>query len=160
MADARLIEVCDGVRDVIDAGWDSAEPDEAVRDYVTEATLATLTGRKVYVLPAGFTPTIDRPTRTEVTNEYRVSVRVMEKYGEATKPQTDVSLKTWLDERVRWVELVLVPLLDKDDRADLLLSSLWAETIDVPNLPDPDLILGAGVFWAEIEVAYRETVVG
>ena len=153
MADARLTEVAEGVAALIRAGWEPAEDDEIAREYVDESKFADLRGRKVIVFGTGFREA-ERVSRTEVVNEYDVTVVVVERFEDKGVP-----LKEWLDERVYFVEQELFNRLNVDQPGELLLGSLWAETVDVPECPDPDLVLRK-IFWAEVAVSYRECVVG
>jgi hypothetical protein len=46
--------------------------------------------------------------------------------------------------------------LDVTAAASLLLGSLWCETIEVADAANLDELMVRKLFWAEIEVAYRE----
>ena len=75
----RLLAVCDGLQIRLETGWQPAEPDEVIRDYWFETDLKTLTGRKVYVFPAG-AKLVQHASRGAYLKEFRVSIRIVEKY--------------------------------------------------------------------------------
>jgi hypothetical protein len=150
----RLLEVCDAAAAALVVAAEPAEPDEIVRDYVTEDELATLEGKRTFVFPAGCAQ-VARLSRSEVVNEYRVAVRVVERYTDPGRPTRE-----WVDERVVALGSEVYAALDRIDPTDYLLGTLWAETIEVADAANPDAILGAKLFWAEVEVAFREQVAG
>lgn len=145
----RLVQVCEAACGAVTTAWEPAEPDECTRDWVTEEDLATLEGRKVFVLPGG-AKTIDRLTRGSLLNEYAVSIRVIERYTDRDRPPA-----VWIDERVKFLDTIL-GALDITAAASYLLGSLWTETIEVTEVCDLTELMVRKLFYAEIEVAFRE----
>jgi hypothetical protein len=147
--EARVIEFCDAVVAAILASWVPVSPNAVSSEYEPDFDIATITGRKVYVFPAGYGQA-GTVTRGEDENEYRVSVIIMERYtDEGAVP------KAWLNARVLWVQNSLyVPLTDA--RAASILGESWPETGDVTTVYDLDVLRDYKVFLSEIEIAYRE----
>lgn len=161
MPDARITTVGDAlVADVLatwaaDRGSPVAAPDECERLYLTPVDLGRLTGRKVWVTPAAFLD--EAATRRLNRGEYTFAVIVAERYPAAGLPP-----KAWLDERVRFVELLYDRLGSfGNERASGWLQAdghpggLWTERAAVGEVYSFDYLDRHHVFWAELELEFR-----
>ena len=146
----RLLAVADAAAQALSDNWSPIGPDAVHRDYLTEAAIAALTGRQVYVKPTGC-GRIERLDRAEVINEHRVSVRMLERYEPAGTPPKD-----WIDQRVSWIGVNLYRVLYFEDPAAYLLGSLWTESADIVDAASEQQLLEGKLFWCELEFSFRE----
>lgn len=156
---ARINAVCDAVVTAVTAAWNAsltppavvATPDEVSRVYLTPVDLRTLTGRKVWVSPAGFTD--ENASRGEGLGVYSVALIVAERYTSAGQPT-----RAWLDTRVEFVELIFDLLKDyKPKRNPLTAGSLklWTEQAAVGEVYSFEYLSSQHAFWAELEFEFR-----
>lgn len=157
---ARVNDVCDAVVTAVLAAWNASiapltvtAPDAAERVYLTPVDLGTLTGRQVWVTPAGYSD--ENASRGEDLGEYVVNVVVAERWtaADAERPPT-----AWLDARVEFVELLFDVLKDYKPKKNPLAAGsmkLWAERAGVGEVYSFEYLSGDHVFWAELEFAFR-----
>jgi len=154
----RLIEVCDGVAAAISAAWSPIAPNAVTRDYVTEEIFASMTGRKVFVSPPidDDEPAreVQRPSRSEVINGFKVRIEIYEKYTAAGRPT-----KAWLDTRVQFVDTVYTAI-DLITPGAYLLSALWTETIEKVSIADMQAVDKNKIFFAVLDFDFQELVAG
>ena len=155
---APILTLCDALVASLTARWATAAPDAVSREYLTDAKLETLTGRRVWVFPAEYT---DRPAaRAEDLNEYRVAVVVTERYA-AQAAATSAALKEWADERVDFVRELIVDGFDFGRHGvNGLLAvgarELWTAEIDPVEVYDPALLETKKLFWSSVEFVFQE----
>jgi hypothetical protein len=146
----RLLAVCDAAALALSTAWSPIAPDAVTRDYVTEAIIASFQGRKVYVKPNGC-GRIERLDRGEVINEYRISARVLKRFTDPGAPT-----KAWVDAEVSWLGTNIYRPLYLEDPGNYLLGSLWTEAADIVDAVSEEQLLAEKLFWAEVEIAFRE----
>jgi hypothetical protein len=152
---ARHTAVADGLVDAITAAWQPAEPDEVNRVETVDEILKGLGGRKVGVLltEAGARE-VERLSRGEVVNGFKLSLRLYEKFAEPGPPTVE-----WLDARRAWLDTVYTAC-DKITPGAYLLGSLWCQTLELTSATDADAVDELKLFVASLEVEFREVANG
>lgn len=118
------------------------------REYEVEYDLGTVEGLHVNVFPAMYGIT-ERATRSEDYLDVMTAIVVLQRYTQPDKPP-----KSWLDERVEWVEnLVFSPLVKIE--CPLLLDAFWESSVKVVTVYDWTFLRQQKVFWSEVEVSFR-----
>lgn len=157
---ARIVEVCDAVVAAILAEWTaSASPpgaaDGVERVYTEPAKFGSMTGRRVWVSPAGVAG--ETASRAEDVGVSTVAIVVAERYtGQGAPPVA------WVDERVAFVQLVLDLVGSYGNRRQsgkLLVGTParphWTERWS-SEVYEWTYLDEHKVFWSETEVEFRE----
>ncbi len=157
--DARIIQVCDAVVDLLANTITDATP---TRLYAASDKFPEMSDRRLWVFPAAYTDA-ERLARDELNREYRVAIDVSERYEEPASPDLEGAVpKEWVDERVAWVANSLFALLNTRGvrrRSERLLGTLYPHSCEVEAVYDP-LDIDAKVFRSRLVIGYREAVEG
>jgi hypothetical protein len=155
---ARLIEVCDGAAAAINTAWVPVLPNAITRDYAAELQTVAVSGRQVFVSPPidDDEPArqIQKISRSEVINGFKVRVEIYEKYTLPGMPP-----KAWLDTRVQFVDTIYTAL-DLITPGAYLLSSLWCEEMAKVYIADAEAVFRDKMFFAAIDADFHELVEG
>jgi len=143
-----VLEVADAVVDKINTAWAPVGNDSVSREYLTPIEVENIIGRKVYVFAADYSD--EWETRSENLSSYTIALIVAERCQDAGQPS-----KTWLDERVKFVNEKVWDVLSDVRTGRLLDNTVWPQTAEV-LVYDVPLLNEKKLFWSEIEISYRE----
>ncbi len=104
MATTPILTLCDQLVTNLKTRWAPSGDDDAIRAYfaqITNETLNTLVGRKVWILP--ISDVLDAEDRGEDHHDYKVAVVTAEEFIDAGSPPN-----SWLDTRMDWVDTFIV----------------------------------------------------
>lgn len=155
---APILTLCDALVADLAGRWSPVAPDAVSREYLTEARLESLTGRRVWIFPATYA---DRPaSRGEELSDYRVAVVVTEKLPWQTAV-TSAVLKEWADERVDFVRELIADGFDfgRETGRGLLTTGgreLWTAEVEPVEVYDPALLETKKLFWSAVEFTFQE----
>jgi len=144
---ARVLDVCDACVTAISVAWPPTDPDAVSRVYEVDLDASALTGRKVYVFPAG-TAWVELGTRAGDIHDERVQVLVVERYADA-----GVVPKSWVDERVAFVQDFVLDLLD-DPRGQPV-PGYWCQESAVDPVYDIEELTQRKLFLALATFTFR-----
>lgn len=164
MADARIIEVCDGVAAGILARWTASvapDPlrtgDEVRRTYLAPEDPGRITGRKVWVFPAPYRSAAD--TKGENRRSYRIGIAVAERYADGGALDS-AAAEAWLDARVLFVEQVVYELVSNYGQDDFLAvaghKNIWCAEEDEVQTYDVEALATKRLFWSELGFLLQE----
>lgn len=159
---SRILTACDGVKDLLVAELDLAEPDEIQRAYVPVIDRADFEGMRFWVYPAAYRDA-ERQARRRVKKELRVAVEFERKYGDPATPDPAGRVPVeWVDLQVEYVETTVFDLLNDTGvrEGDLVAGRFRTESCEVTTVVDPGRLHADKVFASLIEVVYSETAEG
>lgn len=144
---ARVLDVCDACVTAISVVWPPTAPDSVSRIYEVDIDAATLTGRKVYVFPAG-SGWVELGTRLGDIHDEKVQVVVVERYTEAGAVPA-----SWLDDRVEFVQDYVLDTLD-DPRGEPV-PGYWCQESSVDVVYDLEELVQRKLFWSVSSFTFR-----
>ncbi len=144
---SRVLTVCDACVAAISTFWSPTGDDSVERLYEVDLDASTLTGRKVYVFPAG-TAWVELGTRAGDVHDERVQVLVVERYTDAG-PAT----KQWVDERVEFVQDAVLDLLD--DPREQPVTGYWCQESAVDPVYDIEELTQRKLFLSLASFTFR-----
>jgi len=158
MATSRDLTLIDQLVSVLDEAWEPEAPDAVSREYladVSEKDLKDFTGRRVLLFPMEYQS--DDENRAENRYGYRVGVTVLERFEDADKA-TSAAVKAWLDERLDFVETLLIDGFDYGNGGLLEFSGrrVWTESIECQQRYDVDLLAEKKLFRCDVAFVFRE----
>ncbi len=147
---ARVVEVRDGVRDLIKAAIADRAGDttNVYGRMFVERDLERISGRQVLCFTDGWSQP-DTATRSQDVYDYRVRVVVVNRH---TGQLTD--RERWAECELEWCDAVVWPLTDA--RNAFLLNSLWCQSAEILTDYDADWLVEKGIFFHELLTVWRE----
>ena len=147
--DARIFEITEAVANLINAEWTDKGANDAVTadEIFPNLDVDDMTGRKVYVLEAGYGQ-VEQLDRKSDLNEYTVNVVVVEKCTDQNGPT-----KSWLKTRVNFVQDQIYDRLN-NHRDEPILEDLMPDSGEV-TLYDWAFLKVEGVFISEVIFTFR-----
>lgn len=147
-----LLPFTDAIVTLIDDSFSAAGVIGTIsREYDVEYDLGTVEGLKVNVFPASYVVDAANPaTRIEDFLDIQSAIVILERFTQPGNPP-----KSWIDERVQWVEsLIFSPLVTME--CPLLLNSYWRTAVNVSTVWDMTFLREHKVFWSEVEITFRK----
>lgn len=165
MATARVLTLCDALVSAVTAAWTTivADSGTVTRRYIAPVDvqeLNSLTGRHVYVFPGPYDNSPD--TRGHDCWVHVIGILVVERYTTLGGEPADATLRTWLDDRVDFVESTVINTIDYDGRTRLSIGStrkILTLSIEVETY-DVDMLNQQKLFWSEITATFQDYDVG
>lgn len=154
MPNARIVDAADAVATLLSA----LSPGTITRGNVPEQELEDMSGAYLWVFDYQEREG-ERVTRSEIIQEYEISVVFLNRYSTQTAANTDEPVPTsWVDEQKYAVEQKVFNVLTLNSNR-LLSSALypWTVRYEPDGVPfDPNVLADHKVFRSEVRVVYRE----
>ena len=147
--DARILQVASAVKDLIYNEWADKTASDSVNVglYVPNIDRKSMTGRKVYVFPLGYSQ-VEVMNRAEDKWEYEIGVVIVEKCTDAGEPS-----ETWVNTRINWVQDSIVDRIT-NHRDEAVMEDLTPISFEV-DVFDPGE-LSAKVFYSTVSVTFHK----
>lgn len=150
----RINDLCDSIVTAIRDAWFPVSPDLVERVYEVDLDAATFLGRRVYVTPEAYANQ-GPANRREDTEDLTAVLLIAERHT-----LSGAASKEWLDERVKWVQDVVVGTLDRVRNQPAILGTpatgggYWPQSREV-EVYDRESLVERKLFLSVVSITFR-----